>query len=70
MVLQDSTIDAKVEACLGLYDGPVSGSESSHSEITDGLPEVQNAKSCLEELVEDNEEDCLRCVLRLALAVN
>jgi hypothetical protein len=70
MVLQDSTIDAKVEACLELYDGPVSGSESSDSEITDGLPEVQNVKSGLEELVEDNEEDCLRCVRRLALAVN
>lgn len=68
MVLQDSTIDAKVEACLELYDGPVSGSESSDSEITDA--EVQHAKSGLEELVEDNEEDYLRCVLRIALAVN
>jgi len=54
MVLQDSTIDAKVEACLELYDGPVSGSESSDSEITDALPEVQHAKSDLEESFADS----------------
>lgn len=65
MVLHDSTVDAQVEACLELYDGPVSGSESSDSEISDGLPEVQNT-----EVEEHNEEDYLRCVLRLAPVVN
>ncbi|OJA14502.1 hypothetical protein AZE42_04456 [Rhizopogon vesiculosus] len=63
MDLQDSTVNAQVEAFHEPHDGRVRSSDSD-SDISDGqndeLPEVQDADSGLEELVEDNEEDSSR----------
>jgi len=73
MDLQDSTVNAQVEAHderhvrVSWNDGD---SDIVSHGPSDGWPDVPNDDTGLEELVEDDEEDSLRCVLCKALAIS
>jgi hypothetical protein len=70
---QDSNVDAQVDACPELHDGQVPESDGDCGIFdgpNDGWLDMQSADSDLEDLVEDDGKDSLRCVLRTVLTTS